>query len=355
MTLGPSLAPTADASNVDAALCHIEPYPPRSARGGRAETPANSRGTRPAPAAINHDQRLPKTYLFPYFLPMYETNVIVMDASLEAKPLAVVLAALECRPGPLPLVGKGYGVPVTLLAACGSHQYESDHRDEVEGMLSQVLIDPLNTSESAMAWSKIRLEYQDGQRPIYLDQAHGRHRLMQRGLAGRVLMIYDIAQWLSSPTPTSEAIVEIVNWFARLTAEGGTVVIFERRTPDEEGLAPHVKGPMNRVELELDPAAPALAGGAFIISKPRISVFDEAPPKVRFWFDVNRGQFSYGLEIPTMATEHTQKELETLERMRKIAQWQLEGMEQKEMAECLRVSASTVSRLVAQMRQEQGR
>ncbi|MCX7164800.1 MAG: hypothetical protein NTV11_00815 [Rhodocyclales bacterium] len=102
--------------------------------------------------------------------------------------------------------------------------------------------------------------------------------------------------------------------------------------------------------LTTDPAAPHDYGGGFIVERRKISEFDTVPTRFSFWYTVVDGKLDYGWEIRDPANDTTAKNVEMIERQKRVRDLSAKGMQQKAIAVALGVDAATVSRDLAKIK-----
>ncbi|MBS1196490.1 MAG: hypothetical protein H6R18_275 [Proteobacteria bacterium] len=104
------------------------------------------------------------------------------------------------------------------------------------------------------------------------------------------------------------------------------------------------------ITLSENPAAPREYGGGCTVERPKTSEHEDVPLRFSFWYSVIDDKLEYGWECRDPADANGAKQIEMLERRKRVQDMLERGMPQKEIAGELGVDAATISRDVAKVR-----
>jgi DNA-binding CsgD family transcriptional regulator len=160
-----------------------------------------------------------------------------------------------------------------------------------------------------------------------------------------ILIIYNVITW--APEHADRDIAsDLMAWFLKITKEGITVIAFETTERANGGLAALVD-PRNLMMVQNDAAAPhEFSGGGCCLERQRRGIYDESPLRWNFWYRVVQGKLKWGMENRPADDNLSKKKREMLQRRSEAVKHLKAGMSQRELAEHLDVSDSTLYRLL---------
>lgn len=280
--------------------------------------------------------------VFPCLMSLQAPTILRIPRNLlrDLRVLPMVLASNAANRGVLDLFGPGVGKPVTVLM--GPSKQATEDSFAMGQINAKVMAQPKKPDAPV---EQVRLMHQTAGGPR-LGEEEGRRALQEGFPPGSILIIYDLQGWNGSEAMNPETCGEVAAWLANLCAQGHTPVVFEPTSLDDGGLFALVD-PEDVIDIDHDPAAPhGHSGGGCILRRERRGIFDERPIRWNFWYRVQEGSLRWGMEVrdeidDDALTEHDRK---VLLRRIDVAKGVKEGIEQKQLAEEILVSASTISR-----------
>jgi hypothetical protein len=286
--------------------------------------------------------------IFPYLMPLAAPTVVRIPPNLlrDLRVLPMVLASTAASRGILEQFGPGVGMHVTVLMGPSKHAAEDSYalgqiHDHVKAQ----------HKEADASMKQVRLLHQIAGGPRLGDEA-GRRILQDELPTGSILIIYDLPGWCGNPAMSSENCSGVMEWLVHLCKQGHTPVVFEPSSLDD-GLFNLVDSD-NIVEIDHDTGAAHDSGGGCFLRRERRGIFDELPLRWNFWYHVQEGKLSWGMEVRSdldkdFISEHERK---VLEREIQVAKGIKRGADQKKLADQLQVSASTICRDVKKLKKE---
>jgi hypothetical protein len=291
---------------------------------------------------------LPKReWLLPNLIPASDTVAVVAQKEIDAQGLALLIAyCISAGKGFAPF-GVGAGVPVLFCNGYGDQQADIS----LLKMISQR--DPSERArERASENLHIYHREFESDPPFHIDTYEGQAALRRSLPKGCKLVIFDAAAaWFCGAKWDPLESAKVKPWLRALNREGVAVLIFESDLKKVSITSGMIRKPSNYIYLTPDPAAPTEFGGGFNIVRKKTSTSDKIPSTIQFWYKVVDGKFDFGWEFRDVADAATAKQVAILQRQMQVETLLLGNMEQKEIAEELRVHAATISRDVCALRE----
>lgn len=168
-----------------------------------------------------------------------------------------------------------------------------------------------------------------------------------------IVLFSDADCWVGTKQAVYSGALPFASLHAELNRRGVATVSFVNSTKGLSDLESSALLDPDTIYLQFaeDPAAPREYGGGFTVTRRRMSEHDSIPLRFQAWTYVKAHELIYGWVCRDPAeTLATAKQIEVAERQRRVAELNALNIEQKDIAERLEVSASTVSRDLAKIR-----
>lgn len=232
-------------------------------------------------------------------------------------------------------------VKVNLFVNNGAHGKDA----ELAGLLERRCDAEVPDHESAANLSVYHRDA-EGDPAYYLDTQEGQKALLNSLLPDcKVVILDDVAVWLSPKHIQSVDAVPLSNLCEALGEKGIALVLFEKsRNAAEPFRAAYRMGAQHLVRLVKDPCAPVEVGGGFFVVRERMRYSDKVPAKIQWWFTVIDGQFRDSWQWPDPENPMTPKQVAIAERRIQVERLYKDGLNQMEIAAELGIKQSTVSR-----------
>jgi len=240
-------------------------------------------------------------------------------------------------------------VKVNLFVSNGTHAKDA----ELAGLLERRCDAEVPDHESAANLS-VYHRHAEHDPAYYLDTQEGQKALLNSLLPDcEVVMLDDVAAWLSPKHIQSDDAVPLSNLCEALAEKGVALVLFEKsRNAAEPFRAAYRMGAQHLVRLVKDSCAPVEVGGGFFVVRERMRYSDKVPAKIQWWFTVIDDQFRDSWQWPDPENPMTPKQTAIAERRIQVEKLYKDGLSQMEIAAELGIKQWTVSRDLATITEE---
>lgn len=235
-------------------------------------------------------------------------------------------------------------VKVNLFVSTGAHGKDA----ELAGLLAR-RCDAEEGDHECEANLSIYHRHAERDPIHYLGTHEGQKALLNSLLPDcKVVMLDDVAAWLSPKHIQHEDAVPLSKLCEALAEKGIALVLFEKtRNAAEPFQAAYRKGAQHLVRLVKDPCAPVEVGGGFFVVRERMRYSDKVPAKIQWWFTVIDDQFRDSWQWPDPESTMTPKQTAIAERRIQVEKLYKDGLSQTEIAAELKINQGTVSRDLA--------